>query len=394
MTHAESQDLLVDLAYGELEPARAAEVATHVEGCADCRKEKAALEEARRLSAPLRDLEEPSPGFDDRILAAARAEAQLQHDGNLGEVVEVTGSVRPMGLEAARIDAHAPVKTRPVEGRRPRWMVRAAMGGSVAAAAVLALVVSTTLDSRRTAETAAASRAQEYQIRVQPAAPQAVDTALRDAEAKREADRGAAQQTAPAQAPNALKELKEQEKVAKLRAPARTAPRTAGGAQAGRMEGSGGDAADSKRAAAARGPELPMSETSRTTAPAVNDAVRSPPAGVAAPEARAKKATAAEVPAAGAVEANAQQARHAANYALAASLYRNAAELRQRDGDASAAAWNLAHAIECLAAIGQFDEARRVRDELVRRYPGEITALSAARRALREVDVPAASPPR
>jgi tetratricopeptide (TPR) repeat protein len=92
------------------------------------------------------------------------------------------------------------------------------------------------------------------------------------------------------------------------------------------------------------------------------------------------------------VEANAQQARHAGNYPLAASLYRNAADLRQRDNDAGGAAWDLAHAVECLSAVGQFDEARRVRDELARLYPSETTALSAARRALREVDPPAAAP--
>ena len=102
--------------------------------------------------------------------------------------------------------------------------------------------------------------------------------------------------------------------------------------------------------------------------------------------------SAAPAPAASGVEANAQQARHAGSYALAASLYRNAAELRQRDNDAGGAAWNLAHAVECLSAVGQFDEARRVRDELARLYPSETTALSAARRALREVDPPAGLP--
>ena len=93
------------------------------------------------------------------------------------------------------------------------------------------------------------------------------------------------------------------------------------------------------------------------------------------------------------VEANAQQARHAGNYLAAASLYREAAAMRQRGNDSSTAAWNLAHAVECLSAAGQFDEARKVRDELVRLYPSETTALSAAARALRQVDVPAASRP-
>ena len=44
MNCAESQDLLLDLAYGELEPARAAEVEAHVAACAPCRAEKAQID--------------------------------------------------------------------------------------------------------------------------------------------------------------------------------------------------------------------------------------------------------------------------------------------------------------------------------------------------------------
>jgi tetratricopeptide (TPR) repeat protein len=88
------------------------------------------------------------------------------------------------------------------------------------------------------------------------------------------------------------------------------------------------------------------------------------------------------------LEAGAQDARHAANYLKAASLYREAATLRRRENDPSAAAWNLAHAVECLAAIGRFDEARQVRDELVRLFPAETGPQSAARRVLREVEPP------
>src|SRR5438105_4142466 len=171
MTHAESQDLLLDLAYGELDPARAQELQSHLTGCDECKAQKAALDEARRVTAPLRVVEEPSPGFDDRILEAARAQAQLEHEGNLGQVIEVTGTVRPLGIEPARIDANAPVKARPVERRRPRWMLRAALGGSVAAAAALALVVSTTLQSRQVQQAARLAAEKSYEIRVQPAAP-------------------------------------------------------------------------------------------------------------------------------------------------------------------------------------------------------------------------------
>ena len=75
MNCAESQDLLLDLAYGELPPARAAEVQAHMLDCPSCRVEKAQLDDARKAAAPLRDLEEPPAGFDEPILRAARAEA-------------------------------------------------------------------------------------------------------------------------------------------------------------------------------------------------------------------------------------------------------------------------------------------------------------------------------
>jgi tetratricopeptide (TPR) repeat protein len=434
MTHAESQDLLLDLAYGELDAQRAAEVASHVEGCAECRKEKAALDETRRMAAPLRELEEPSPGFDDRILAAARAQAQLEHDGNVGQVIEVTGSVRPLGLEAARIDAHGPVQARATRRDRPRWIVRAALGGSVAAAAALVLVVSNTLETRRNAEKANALRSDEYAIRVQTAAD-SLDSALRDAEAKRDKDRVETMklEAAPPAPPAAL----EKEKVAQLSAPAHK-PAKKAGTSGVRIEGGGGDAAgktaskntpappresDAARTAARASTASPsagattsappaagsirmqaarewdvsadMSEPVRDTPQGARSAAPGPAAAAPAPAAQAEARqlkSAAPVPAPSVVEANAQQARHAGNYALAASLYRNAADLRQRDGDGGGAAWDLAHAVECLSAVGQFDEARRVRDELARLYPSETTALSAARRALREVDPPAAAP--
>ena len=431
MTHAESQDLLLDLAYGELDAQRAAEVASHVEGCAECRKEKEALEQTRRMAAPLRDLEEPSTGFDDRILAAARAQAQLEHDGNVGQVIDVTGSVRPLGLEAARIDAHGPVQARATRRDRPRWIVRAALGGSVAAAAALALVVSNTLETRRNSERAKLARSDEYSIRVQTPAD-SLDSALRDAEAKRDKNRLETMKleaAPPAQPPAAM----EKEKIAQLRVQPHK-PGKKAGASGVSIEGGGGDAAgknavkdmpaqprenDAARTAArastpspaagatARAPGAVVSKRVQASpdvdvSAEMSEAVRKAPQGAGAaatgpavagaPAEAGQLKSAAPAPAASALEANAQQARHAGNYALAASLYRNAAELRQRDNDAGGAAWNLAHAVECLSAVGQFDEARRVRDELARLYPSEATALSAARRALREVDPPAAAP--
>ena len=411
MTHAESQDLIIDLAYGELDADRAAQVQSHVETCAECRREKAALDEARRLAAPLRELEEPSPGFDDRILAAARAQAKLEHDGNVGRVIEVTGSVRPLGMEAARIDAHGPVKARGAERRRPRWLVRAAVGGSIAAAAALALVVNTTLEARRVRERSEAARSDEYQIRVQPAAPQSLDSALRDAKAKRESDRSeAAEQVAPAPPPPAV-DASPKDKVAQLRElkPPRRTPSAAGA----RAAGSGGDVP----AFAYGGSPASEAESSRLQKKALESneihdinsggAVAGVPAGgiASAPESgpvavraeqRGMKGAApvqiaasgalSGMQAAAAIEASAQEARHRGDYVQAASLYRQAAALRQRDKDPAAAAWNLAHAVECLSAVGQFAEARGVRDDLVRSYPSEAGALSAARRALRESD--------
>ena len=417
MTHAESQDLLLDLAYGELDVERAAEVASHVEGCDECRKEKAAIEEARRIAGPLRELEQPSAGFDDRILAAARAQAQLTHDGNVGQVIEVTGSVRPLGMEPARIDAHGPVKARPAERRRPRWLLRAALGGSVAAAATLALVVSTSLETRRTREMAAVARSDEYKISVEPVGPRTVDTAPRDAEPKREKERAPEPQKLDA-APPPAQEAPGKDKVAQVRAPRNRAA----------AEGSGGDVASRASAPASNAAEadlkkqVPAAKGARAeeqpSAPAVSTphqliggpvAALAPPkaeqqgqtaeAGeavparvpssksVAAPQAARVAGTLSAVPVAS-LETSAQEARHAGDYARAASLYRQAAALRENDKDLSAAAWNLAHAVECLSAAGQFAEARAVRDQLARAYPSETNALSAARRALREVESP------
>jgi len=407
MTHAESQELLIDLAYGELDAERAAEVATHVEGCADCREEKAAIEEARRIAAPLRELEEPSAGFDERILASARAQAQLEHDGNVGQVIEVTGTVRPLGMDAAHIDAHGPVRARPTERQRPRWLMRAALGGSVAAAAALALVVSTTLETRRNRERVAAVRSDEYKIQVGPAAPQALDSALRDADSKREREQAGSKKLEVAPPLQLPAEPQQKDKAAQ---PRPKAPRQQAAGSGARIEGAGGEVASrpSPPAAAAKSvappPEAhaPMAKNSPQAAPVASApevdrlteisgtrsrAMKTAPASPAVP-APAGVAASAGMLAAGGVEASAQQARHAGDYVLAASLYRQAADLRRRDNDLSAAAWDLAHAVECLSAVAQFDEARAVRDELARAYPSETGALSAARRALREVDPP------
>lgn len=84
------------------------------------------------------------------------------------------------------------------------------------------------------------------------------------------------------------------------------------------------------------------------------------------------------------LEQQAQEARRGGDYPLAATLYRRAADLRRAAASpGNEGAWDLAHAVECLAAAGRFDEGRTVRDELARLYPAESGAFAAARRALR-----------
>ncbi len=88
-----------------------------------------------------------------------------------------------------------------------------------------------------------------------------------------------------------------------------------------------------------------------------------------------------------AIEDAARKSRREANYALAAAQYRKAAQLRRLGPDPSTAAWDLAHAVECLSAISQWNEARGVRQELLRLYPAEQSAAAAAARALRPAEI-------
>jgi hypothetical protein len=292
--------------------------------------------------------------------------------------------------------------------------LRVAVAGSVATAAALALVVSTTRP-----RPAAPLVEEDYRIKVQPAAPQAVDLALREAEANKEAQGMVRQKdlTSPAPPPEppvaALPPAPKQQAVNKLTL---------------HVEGGGGDAADSyivkkkvapraaeEKSVAASQPalqkrEAPSPVPNHVAAPLAGGQLYAPPAEASAQPAPMWQAAASstvaaneaggavrtDAPAPAQLEESAQRARHAGNYPLAAGLYREAAALRRgEDKDPASAAWDLAHAVECLAAAGLFDEARQVREELSQLHPGQDTALAAARRALREVDVvpaPSAKP--
>jgi hypothetical protein len=409
MTHAECQDLLLDLAYGELEAARAAEAELHVAGCPDCRRERAQMAATRRAAAPLRELEEPSASFDARILAAARAEASLQSEGKPGPVIEVTGSVRPLGLEPARIDAHAKVSSAP-DRRRRRWAMRVALGGSAAAAAALALVVNTSLQRYAVKHN---GDAEQYAIRVPTAAERAQTEALEEArkaarrdeaqKPKAEAPPAPVAQRAPV-APTPVAQLAREKKATPHQARASRERDAIDDAEAGAgvadktasVKGAGGDA-PGPAAPVAMGAPPPSPSAVPTSAPAmaVPGKEAQAPHGVAvarqAPAALESAKAAVEVLTAPQYEQKAQEARRSGDYVLAASLYRRAAALR-RDDDATAA-WDLAHAVECLSAAGHGDEAIQVRDQLKTSYASETSAFNAAQRSLIHIELKAEPPP-
>jgi hypothetical protein len=82
------------------------------------------------------------------------------------------------------------------------------------------------------------------------------------------------------------------------------------------------------------------------------------------------------------LEESAGEARRTGSYPRAAELYQLAAGLRRAKNDSSRAAWDLAHAVECLAAASKLGEAGVVRGELLQSYPSEEGPLRAADRAL------------
>ena len=440
MTHIESHDLLLDFAYGELPAHVAAEVSEHLQGCAECQAESAQMDGVRKAFAPIRESEEPSAGFDDSILAAARAEALLEHDGNIGQVIEGAGSFSAPSLAAASVDAHAAPVATPAR-RRPKWMTRAIVGGSAATAAALALVVGISQPAHREQRPA-----EEYAIRVAPAAAPPAPAAAAPAPAAQAEARQDAPRTA-SQDPDALDKAvpavssgqadllqrakgqparQQRAELPKKKSSQRAVDQGSGGdvptpqqlaLRDARQEGAGAGASTSSAAPPpAMEKEVPALDAQNVvvTGSSVRrrDAVKDEASGdistsakdeqrgeaVAAesappaPASPAKMATAARVSKAAVptpedpadLEHRAEAARHEGNYALAAGLYREAAT--GHNYNSGAAAWDLAHAVECLAAGGSFEEARKVRDQLGKLFPTEINAFAAARRALREVD--------
>jgi len=415
MNCAESQDLLLDLAYRELPPARAAEVEAHLLGCAACRAEMAQLDDARKAAAPLRELEDPPAGFDEPILRAARAEAGLQADGTPGPVVEVSATVKPLGLQAARLDPHARMRggtARP----GPRWGRRAAVFGSIAAAAGLAVVVTSSLTTRHSAQ-----RMVEEVAPIQVHAPgTSVPISLDDGSlagygkaVAPEESSGARSREAGAPPPARPVDAAKQ-KVAKAppppkeRAARREQQAPAAAQEADRLIPLSAERFQSPEKAVGRpagegivleprqGPRpdaQPSSEESKRAAPAPSSAgsLRTVPARGPA----AAPVVGGQIPASQPAPANPDQledqasaARRRGDYARAAALYREASALRGQSEPARAA-WDMAHAVECLAAGGQVDEAVAARRELLRAFPDHSGPKAAADSALRSVRLPA-----
>jgi hypothetical protein len=354
MTCAECGDLLLDLAYGELSPARAAEVEEHARGCAACGPQLDGLRRARKLAAPLAATVEPPPTLDQKVLEAARAEAFLLAGGTPGAVVETKAREQARAVEAASIDAHARVR-RPPSNRRRAWAVRAAVAGSVAAVAGLAVLVSNSGHKP-------APRTDGDAFRIRVSAPQGEPDSPPRPAAPSATATPAQRPAPPAPARRAAGTLAENEKNKRKEAVAKAKP-------------------TEDAIAPVSPPAAPRMDALVQKASPERDSA----AAGAAEAARAAPLAAAEAPPEdpAAIEHNAEAARRQRSYAAAASLYREAAQRRRTAGDASTASWDLAHAVECLAAAGDFPAARAARRELGQLHPDARAAQAAADRALR-----------
>jgi anti-sigma factor RsiW len=408
MTSDHVQDLLLDLAYGELPPDRAAEVEAHLASCEVCRTERDELVRTRALVAPLRSLEEPRPGFDERIVKSARAEAGLQADGTPGPTIEVSGSVKPLGLQAGRVDPLAPgVRVAKKEiSKRTLWRKRATVGASIASAAAVALIVASSVQQSRVDRS---TEVPELKVRapamVAPSDKTGAAQAQGPAAAARRGSGGdlAPQTTASPPPPAALAERSrkpEEGKSAERPAakdqhadvafkkaappPASPPPAAAAPPQSNRdsLEPASRSVATVPLGAGARADETRALAKEREQGTVASGA----PVPAASPPAQENAASAAisveQAPDPDRLEESAGEARRAGSYPRAAELYQLAAGLRRAKNDSSRAAWDLAHAVECLAAGSKLREATDVRAELMRSYPAEDGPLRAADRAL------------
>jgi hypothetical protein len=436
MTCAECQDLLLELSYGELAASRAREVEEHARTCAECAAALAELSRTRTLVAALNEAEEPPASLDATILEAARTAAVILGDGTQGPVIATDVRVQPLAVEAAQIDPRARVKV-PVRDGRRRWALRAALAGSVATAAGLAVVISTRTPPRVAPRTDEA----EYRIEVRTA-DEAHRAAAASAAAQKKPDH--AEPLQPASAPAPKNSPAAASKLAKAPTPAPSAPtsdlreaagrpsvgsvppnpapanpppaaaadgkvarapganpvahegfqapaRAAANGVAGSVEGSPPPTAKpgARFDAEARAAAEPKAEVSRrelTQSESLDGRARQASGKAATGAAGASGALSPEPqPAADAarLEGRAEATRRQGAFGEAAALYQDASRARAASGDTAAASWDLAHAVECLAAAGRFAEARAGRSELRSLYPDAQGPQAATDRALR-----------
>jgi hypothetical protein len=401
MTGEHVQDLLLDLAYGELPPERVAEVEAHLASCDACRRERDDLQRTRALLEPLRTLEEPRAGFDDRILQGARAEAGLQADGTPGPTIEVKGSVKPLGLQAGRVDplAGGVRVARKETSRRSVWLKRAVVGASIAGAASVALIVGTSVRQRavdRTAEVTplavrAPAAADSAPVPASLPAPQRVPLGSGGDVAKDTTTAPSAAEGRTSPATGGGREPEQTEVHRKAKEPAKEAPpppqassRVAKAAApppppSPMVQASNDRRAESIEAERKAAPPVPASEADKFGAIAGGTVS----AEAASSQNRLREsAMKTEQPDPDRLETTAGEARRSGQYARAAELYQAAAGARRSANDFSRAAWDLAHAVECLAAASKLTEAGDVRAELLRSYPSAEGPRHAADRAL------------
>src|SRR3954463_1371205 len=359
MTGEHVQDLLLDLAYDELPPERIAEVEAHLASCDACRTERDELQRTRALLEPLRALEEPRPGFDDRILRGARAEAGLQAEGTPGPTIEVKGSVKPLGLQAGRVDplAGGVRVARKETSHRSVWLKRAVVGASVAGAAGVALIGGVSVREKAVARTA----------EVKPLAVRAP----------------AANDSTPV--PMSLPQSRPQGVPLGSGGDVARDPLTTTTPSAPQVQRTG------KEPAKATPPPAQASSRAPKAAPPVSPSEADKSGGIAGGAVSAEASSQnrlressmkAEQPDPDRLEASAGEARRSGQYARAAELYQLAAKARRSANDSPRAAWDLAHAVECLAAASKLTEAGGIRAELLRSYPSEEGPRHAADRAL------------
>jgi len=447
MNCAACQELLLDLAYGELDEARAAQAQAHLAGCAECRAELAKIRATRSMfGAGVELVEQPGPAFDARILAAAR------------EVAASAAQRAPSGSARTSSGGSPPAKA-PV--RRARWS-RAILASSVAAAAMLALFVST---ERRVSEPLAAITASEGPARKSiqgapapaaevPAAPSAPSGTALSLSGWRAQSNFVAPLPGPPVSPPADESpsgptadtLPQQDRIATLApmkmaaepVPAQVAgkkfahkavagpaaqtraevadvapraeesalgqprraddaPPAAGAdrrlAQEGRLFGSGLGSAGGGAGRAGAAPEVASVEAPRPPpAPAALSAAapqRTTQAPAVTASARPTAKAAAALPSFAALESRAESARAQQQLAAAASLFVQAASARASSDDAGRA-HDLLEAIRCDVSARQLAEARSLRAQLAALQPAHPEALAEADQTLRAAESVAA----